>query len=230
MQTVARGRVPALGEQLRVDEHVDVAALVGRERRRQRARRRAAADRAGAQARRAHRRGDALGVVDAGRVDDARAVVEAVAVEHRGRHVERLVVERLGQRALVVVAADDGHVAQARAGLDAQRAQRCDDAAAHGVGQREVGHLGREHVADVLLQQLVGGRHADVGRAAEAPDRRGGALAERRVGLVADDHAVGVGVDVGRVLDEPGVGLDRDRRAGAGGACPSRSRRSAAGP
>ena len=121
-------------------------------------------------------------------------------------------VERLGQRALVVVAADDGHVAQARAGLDAQRAQRGDDAAAHGIGQREVGDLGREHVADVLLQQLVGGRHADVGRAAEAPDRLGGALAERRVRLVADDHAVGVGVDVGRVLDEPRVGLDRDGR------------------
>ena len=100
-------RVPALGEQLRVDEHVDVAALVGRERRRQRARRRAAADRAGAQAGGAHGRGHALGVIDAGRVDDARAVVEAIAVEHRGGHVERLVVERLGQRALVVVAADD---------------------------------------------------------------------------------------------------------------------------
>ena len=144
------------------------------------------------------RRGDALGVLDAGGVDDAGAVAEAVGVEHRGGHVERLVVERGGQRALVVVAADDGHVAQARARLHPQRAQRRDDAAADGVGQREVGDLGREDVADVLLQQLVGRRHADVGRAAEAADGRGGALAERGVGLVADDHAVGVGVEVGR--------------------------------
>ena len=42
----------------------------------------------------------------------------------------------------------DGHVAEARAGLDAQRAQRRDDAAAHRVGEREVGHLGREDVAE----------------------------------------------------------------------------------
>ena len=203
--------IPALGQELRVDEHVDVAALVGRERRRQCARRRAPADRARTQPGRAHGRGHALGVIDARRVDDSRAMIEAVAVEHRGGHVERLVVERLRQRALVVVAADDRHVAQARAGLDAQRTQRRDDAAPHGVGQREVRHLGGEHVADVLLQQLVGGRHADVDRAAEAPDRRGRALAEGGVGLVADDHAVGVRVDVGRVLDEPGVRLDRDR-------------------
>ena len=90
--------VPALGQQLRVDEHVDVAALVGRERRGQvRGGVRPLTERARSPVARM-RRGHALGVVDAGRVDDARAVVEAIAVEHRGGHVERLVVERLGQR------------------------------------------------------------------------------------------------------------------------------------
>ena len=105
-----------------------------------------------------------------GRVDDARAVVEAVAVEHRGGHVERLVVERLGERPWSKSPPTTGTLRRLAPGLHAQRAQRRDDAAAHGVGQREVGDLGREDVADVLLQQLVGGRHADVGRAAEAAD------------------------------------------------------------
>src|SRR6185503_14739988 len=50
------------------------------------------------------------------------------------------------------------------------REQRRDDAAAHRLGQREVRHLGREDVAHVLLQQLVGGRHADVHRLAERAD------------------------------------------------------------
>ena len=96
-------------------------------------------------------------------------------------------------------------------------AQRRDHAAAHGLGQREVGDLGREHVADVLLEQLVGGGHADVHRLREAPDRGRRLLAERGVGLVADDHAVHVGLQLVGVLDEPGVGVDRERRRARGG-------------
>ena len=150
-------------------------------------------------------------MIDAGGVHDAGAVAEAVEVVHRGRHVERVVIERLGEHLLVVVAADHGHVAQRGAGLDAHGAQRRDDAAAHGITEREVRDLGREDVADVLLQQLIRGRHPDVHRQAELADGRRGALAERRVRLVADDDAVGGRLDRACVLDEPGVGLDRHR-------------------
>ena len=206
------GRVPALREQLRVDEHVDLATLVGGQRVRELARRRAPGDRGGLQPDHAHRSRDALGVVDAGAVDDARLVAEHVLVVHGRRHVQRVVVERLGQFLLVVVAADDAHAAHRGAGPDAHRPQRCHDAALDGLGQREVGHLGREDVADVLLQQLVGGRHADVRGRVERPDRGRGLVAERCVRLVAQHDAVHVAVQELGVADEPGVRLDRDRR------------------
>ncbi len=151
-------------------------------------------------------------MVDAGRVDDARPVAEAIGVVAGGRHVQRLVVERRREQALVEVAADHGDVAQRCAGTYPQAAERRDDAAAHGVGEREVGDLGGEDVADVLLQQLVGRRHPDVRRLREAPDARARALAERRVGLVAQHDGVRVRVEVLVVLDEPRVRLDRHRR------------------
>ena len=163
----------------------------------------------------AQRLRDVLGVLDAGGVDDAGAVAEAVGVVAGRRHVERLVVERGREQALVEVAADDGHVAQRGARPHAQAAQRSDDAAAHGVRQREVGDLGGEDVRDVLLQQLIGRRHADVGRLRELADAGARALAERGVRLVAEHDRVRVGVEVLVVLDEPGVGLDgHGRRLG----------------
>ena len=54
------------------------------------------------------------------------------------------------------------------------------------------------------------GRHADEDRALPGADRRARLLAERGVGLVADDDRVGVR-DVAGVADEPLVGLDRHR-------------------
>ncbi len=162
------GRVPALGQQLRVHQHVDLAALVGGQRLGQLARRRLAGDGRRLHADRLHRRGHALGVVDAGRVDDPRRVAEPALVEIGGGHVERVEVERGGQLALVEVAADDLDGTQRGDRPDPHAAQRRDHAAANGLGQREVGDLGREDIADVLLQQLVGGGHADVHRLAES--------------------------------------------------------------
>ena len=80
---------------MRVDEDVDLAALVGGERLGELHRRRAAADRLGLEPGGAELLREVVGVVDAGRVDDARRRVEAVAVEARGGLVQRLVVEGL---------------------------------------------------------------------------------------------------------------------------------------
>ncbi len=204
--------VPALGQQLRVDEHVGLSALVGRERLCEHARGCSAGDRLGLDPGGPQRLRHVLGMVDAGRVDDARAVAEAIGVVAGGGHVQRLVVERRCQQALVEVAADHGDVAQRCAGADPQAAERRDDAAPHGIGEREVGDLGGEDIADVLLQQLVRRGHADVRRLREAADARAGSLAERRVGLVAEHDGVGVRVEVLVVLDEPRVRLDRDGR------------------
>ena len=101
--------VPALSEQLRVDEHVDVAALVGRERLGELARRRATGHGLGLEANRTHGGSDTARVVNAGRVNDARPLAEHIEVVHRGGHVDGVVVERVGKLLLVVVAADQTH-------------------------------------------------------------------------------------------------------------------------
>ena len=102
-------RVPALGEQHRVDQDVDLAALVGGERLGELHRRRLAADRLGLEPDGAELLGQVVRVLDAGRVDDPGRVLEALAVEARGGLVQRLVVEHRGQGALLEVAADDRH-------------------------------------------------------------------------------------------------------------------------
>ena len=65
--------VPALGQQLGVDQHVDVAALVAREDLDQLALGRLAGDRLRLHALRPEGFGEVVGVAHAGRVDDARA-------------------------------------------------------------------------------------------------------------------------------------------------------------
>ena len=151
-----------------------------------------------------------------GGVDDARRVAEPALVEVGGREVQRVDVEGCGQLALVEVAADDVDLPERRDRLHPHAPEGRDDAAADGLGEREVGDLGGEHVADVLLEQLVGRGHADVHGLREAADRRGRLLAERRVGLVADDDAVDVALDLVGVLDEPRVRVDRERRGARG--------------
>ena len=210
-------RVPALGEQLRVDEHVDLAALVGGEDARELALGRLARDGLRLHARVLERLRDVVRVLDAGRVDDARQVLEAHAVEVGDRGVERALVEQGGQLFLVEVLVDLalaqrhlGDRAHAHAGRDPHAAQRRDHAAARGLREVEARRLGREEVGDVAGDQRAGGGHADEDRAEPLADRGARLLAERGVGLVADDDRVGVG-DVARVADEPLVGLDRDR-------------------
>ena len=150
-------------------------------------------------------------MVDPGRVDDPGCVLEPLAVEGRCGHVQRLVVEGVGEGALLEVAADDRHRVDRRDRRDAQAAERGDQPAARGVGERKVVDRGGEDVGDLLGDQLLGRRHADVDRLAQAADRRGGLLAERSVRLVADHELVGGARDLVDVTGEPGVGLDRDR-------------------
>jgi hypothetical protein len=150
-------------------------------------------------------------VVDAGGVDDPRRLVEAVAVEARGRLVEGLVVERLRECALLEVAAHDRHLVDRRDGRNAQAAQRRDQAAAGGVGERQVVDRRGEDVRDLLRDQLLGRGHADVDRLRERANGRGGLLAERRVRLVCNHEVVRLAADVGLVAGEPCVGLDRER-------------------
>ena len=152
-------------------------------------------------------------MVDAGRVDDSGRGVEALAVEARRRLVQSLVVEGCGQRALLEVAADDRHRVDRGRRRHAQAAQRRDQPAARGVGEREIVDRGREDVRDLLRDQLLGRGHADVDRLGEAADRRARLLAERRVRLVADHELVRLARERVGVPREPGVGLDRDRIA-----------------
>ena len=123
-------RVPALGEELRVDEDVDLAALVGGQRLREPRGRRAAGDRLRLEAGGAELLREVVGVVDAGGVDDAGRRAEAVAVEARGGLVQRLVVEGRGEGALLEVAADDRHRVDRRGGRNAHAAERGDEARA----------------------------------------------------------------------------------------------------
>ena len=113
-------RVPALGEELRVDQDVDLAALVGGERLGELARRRPARDGHRLEARRAELLGEVVGMVDTGRVDDPGRRSEAIPVEARRGLVERDVVEGCGECALLEVAAHDGHRVDGRDGRDAQ--------------------------------------------------------------------------------------------------------------
>ena len=210
-------RVPALGEQLRVDQHVDVAALVGGEDPRQLALLGLAGDGLRLQPDVAERLGDVVGVAHAGGVDDARDAVEARLVEVGHREVERQLVEQLGQHLLVELGVDFaaaqrhlGDRAHARPRRDPHAAQRRDHAAAGGLGEVEARRLRREEVGDVAGDQRARRGHADEHRAGPGADRGRGLLAQRGVRLVADDDRVGVG-DLARVADEPLVGLDRDR-------------------
>ena len=184
------GRVPALGEELRVDEDVDLASLVRRERLGQARGRRAPRHRFGLQSRGAELLREVVGVLDAGRVDDPGRGSEALAVEARRRLVQGLVVEGCGECALLEVAADDRHGVDRRRGRDAQAAKRRDQAASGGVAERQVVDRGREDVRDLLRDQLLGRGHPDVERLGEGADRRARLLAERRVRLVADHEVV----------------------------------------
>ena len=204
-------RVPALGEQLRVHEHVDLAALVRRERLREARRRRAAGDGLGLEPGGAELLREVVGVVDAGRVHDPGRGAEAVAVEARCGLVQGLVVEGGGEGALLEVAADDRDRVDRGRGRDAHAAERRDEAAARGVAEREVVDRGGEDVRDLLRDQLLGRRHADVERLVERADRGARLLAEGGVRLVAEDEVVRLAIELRAVAGEPGVGLDRDR-------------------
>src|SRR4051812_12868565 len=210
-------RVPALGEQLRVHEHVDLAALVSGEDARELALRRLSGDALRLHAGVLEGLGHVVGVAHAGRVHDAREVLEAHAVEVRDRRVERALVEQRGQLFLVEVLVDlalpERHLRDrphADARRDAHAAQRRNHAPASGLREVEARRLRREEVGHVAGDERARGRHADEDRAEPGADRRARLLPERGVRLVADDDRVGVR-DVPGVADEPLVGLDRDR-------------------
>ena len=205
-------RVPALSEQLGVDQHVDFATLVGGKRLGEFARWRASRDCGGFESNRPHRCRNTNGVVDTGGVDDARALPKHVEVVHRGRHVDGVVVERVGELLLVVVATNEPDALERCARRHAHSTERGDDTRQHGLAEREVCNLGWEDIADVLLQQLVGGGHADIGRRIEPSNCGRGAITKRRMSLVAEDHAIDVAVEAIGILDKPRIGLDRDRR------------------
>src|SRR5215213_42046 len=211
------GAVPALGEQLRVDQDVDRAALVLGEDPRQLALRRLAGDRLRLQADVPECLRDVVGVPDACRVDDAGYAVEAGSVEIRDREAEGQLIQQLSQHVLVelrvYLAPPEGHFRN-RADTGARRnpnaAQRRDHAPPRGLREVEARRLRREQVGHVTGDQRAGRSHADEDRAVPSADRGARLLAEGGVRLVADDDCVGVG-DLSGVADEPLVGLDRDR-------------------
>jgi hypothetical protein len=221
-------RVPALGEQHRVAEDVDLTALEGGEDLVELALRRLAGDRAGVDPGVAEGGGDVVRVLDAGGVDDARHPAEARSVEVGDGDVERRLVEKLRQLLLVEVLVhltlakrhlgDRAHSGTRR---DADAAKRRDHPSAGGLGEVEAGGLRREEVGDVARDQGAGGGHADEDRLLPVANAGARLLAERGVRLVADDDRVGVG-DLARVAHEPLVGLDRDRAVGVVGVAEQR--------
>ena len=146
---------------------------------------------------------------------------EAVAIEARGRLVQSLVVECGGERALLEVAADDGHRVDRSRGGHAEVPEGCDQAAARSVREREVVDRRREDVRDLLGDELLGRGHADVERVVECTDRAARLLAEGGVGLVAEDEVVRLPVELRAVPGEPRVRLDRDRIRRCVTSCPS---------
>jgi len=110
--------------------------------------------------------------------------------------------------ALLEVAADDRDRVDRGDRRHAERAERRDQAAPGRVGERKVVDRGREDVRHLLRDQLLGRRHPDVERLREGADRRRCLLAERRVGLVADDELVRAPRQLVAVAGEPGVRLD----------------------
>ena len=213
-------RVPALGEQHRVAEHVDLAPLEGGEDLGQFALRRLAGDGAGDDPGVLERFRHVLGVLDAGRVEDAGGLAEAGLVEVGDGDIEGLLVEQGGQLLLVEVLVDLafaqrhlGDRPHPRPRWDAHAAQRRDHPTARRLGEVEARGLGREEVGDVAGDQRPGRGHADEDRPGPGADAGAGFLAQRGVRLVADDDRVGVG-DLLVVADEPLVGLDRDRAFG----------------
>ncbi len=204
-------RVPAFGEELRVDQDVDLAALVGGERLGESRGWRLPGDRLRLQPGGAELLREVVRVLDTGGVDDSGRGAEALAVEARRGLVQGLVVERGRQCPLLEVAADDRNRVDRGRGRHAHAAERSDEAAPGSVGEREIVHRGREDVRDLLGDELLGRRHADVERLVERADRGARLLSERRMGLVAEDEVVHGGVELAAVAREPGVGLDRDR-------------------
>ncbi len=205
------GRVPALGEELGVDEHVDLAALVRRERLGEASGRSASRDGLGLEPGRAELLREVVRVVDSGGVDDPGRRAEAVAVEAGGGLVQCLVVEGCGEGALLEVTADDRDRVDRGRRRDAHAAERRDQAAPGRVAEREVVDRGGEDVRDLLRDQLLRRGHADEERLVECADRPARLLAERRVRLVAEHEVVRLAVELRPVAREPGVGLDRDR-------------------
>ncbi len=204
-------RVPALGEQLRVDEDVDLSALVRGERLGEPNRRRAPADGLSLEAGCSELPRKVVGVLDACGIDDAGRRVEAIAVQARGCLVEDVLVEDLGQDVLVVVPAHDRDGGDRGRRPHAQRAEGRDQPAPRSVPEREIVHGSGEDVGHLLGDQVLRRGHADVDRLREAADRRARLLTERRVRLVADDELVGGARERVHVPREPRVGLDRER-------------------
>ena len=193
-------RVPALGEQHRVAEHVDLATLERGEDLRQLSLRGLAGDCAGVDPGRPERGGDVVGVTHAGRVDDAGDLAEPRAVQVGDGDVEGLLVEELGQLLLVEVlvhlASPQRHLGDRPhpgPGRDPDAAQRRDHPAPRGLGQVEARGLGGEEVGDVAGDQRAGRGHADEHRLRPAADAGACLLAQGGVRLVADHDRVGVG-------------------------------------
>ena len=109
MHTVARGEFQPSARSMRVDEDVDLAALVGGERLGEPRRWRSAGDRLRLQAGGAELLREVVRVLDACGVHDPGRRAEALAIEARRGVVQSLVVERGCEGALLEVAADDGH-------------------------------------------------------------------------------------------------------------------------
>jgi hypothetical protein len=173
----ARG-VPPLGEQLRVDEHVDLARLVVGEDLRELALGRLAGNGHRLHPEVAEGCRDVVRVAHTGGVDNPRDAVETRLVEIRDRQVERRLVEQLGQHLLVELgvhlAAAQRHLGDRphpRAGRDPDAAKRRDHATPRRLRQVEPRRLRREQVGDVPGDQGAGRGHPDPDRLVQTPDR-----------------------------------------------------------
>jgi hypothetical protein len=214
------GAVPALGQEHRVDQHVDLPGLVFGQDPGQVTLGRLARDGLGVDAHLAEGLGHVVGVLDAGRVNDPRDAVEAGLVQIGDGHVERRLVQQLGQHLLVKfgvhLTSAQRHLGDrphSRAWRDPDAPQRRDHSTPGRLRQVKARGLGGEQVGDVTGDQRARRRHADEDRSGPAPNRGRCLFAQGGVGLVADHDRVRVGDPPG-VAHEPLIGLHRDRPVG----------------
>ncbi len=214
------GLVPALGQQVGVAQHVDVALAELREDLAEFLQRRLTGDGSRADVVGAQLVCERVRLRDGGGVGDT-SQSERSEVLHpdiRARLVPQRAVEGAPKARLVEVATHPNDVRQVDGTFDAQAAKRSQDAALDRLQAVQCRGDRAEHLLDMAGGGRRRGRETHEDRVLGAIEQRPGLRAQGSVGLVADHEADVLPVHVRLVAKTRLIGGDRDaRRAGGAG-------------